>query len=514
MKYPIGIQDFESLRTNDYTYVDKTSLIYKLANEGKYYFLSRPRRFGKSLLVSTLSAYFSGKRELFKGLEIEQLEKDWKKYPVMHIDLNTGKYDSIDALNENLDYQITKFENTYGAPDKLYSLPLRFASVIEKACQKTGQPVAILVDEYDKPMLQAINNKELQEQFRATLKAFYSVLKTQDKYIRFAFLTGVTKFGKVSVFSDLNNLIDISMDARYQAICGITEKEMHEYFEEGIKFVAENNELTIEETCEKLRKRYDGYHFHQKSEGIYNPFSLLNTFAKGEFGSYWFETGTPTFLVQLLQRDKFYLPDLTEQQVTADFLNSIDSIDESPIPIIYQSGYLTIKGYNERFKFYTLGFPNEEVEEGFTNYLLPYYTHLGSESGPMFISNFVLSLESGKPEAFMKRMQVLFADSDYKIVGDAELYFQNAFYVVTKLLGFYVDVERTISDGRIDMVAKTKDYIYIFEFKYDKDAHTALQQIEDKGYAKPFAADKRKLIKVGVNFSRQHRCIDDWKVEE
>ena len=514
MKYPIGIQDFESLRTNDYTYVDKTSLIYKLANEGKYYFLSRPRRFGKSLLVSTLSAYFSGKRELFKGLEIEQLEKDWKKYPVMHLDLNTDKYDSKEVLEQRLNLFLSDWEEHYGRNINEVTLSQRFEGIIKRIAIKEGLPVVILVDEYDKPMLQAISNKELQTAYRNTLKAFYGALKSQDKYIRFAFLTGVTKFGKVSVFSDLNNLTDISMDARYQTICGITEKEMHEYFEEGIKFVAENNELTIEETCEKLRKRYDGYHFHQKSEGIYNPFSLLNTFAKGEFGSYWFETGTPTFLVQLLQRDKFYLPDLTEQQVTADFLNSIDSIDESPIPIIYQSGYLTIKDYDKEFQIYTLGFPNEEVEEGFTNFLMPYYMNTGSEGGPMFIRNFVMALRQGKPEAFMKRMQVLFADSDYKIVGDAELYFQNAFYVVTKLLGFYVDVERTISDGRIDMVAKTKDYIYIFEFKYDKDAHAALQQIEDKGYAKPFAADKRKLIKVGVNFSRQHRCIDDWKVEE
>jgi len=514
MKYPIGIQDFESLRTNDYTYVDKTSLIYKLANEGKYYFLSRPRRFGKSLLVSTLSAYFSGKRELFKGLEIEQLEKDWKKYPVMHLDLNTDKYDSKEVLEQRLNLFLSDWEEDYGRNINEVTLSQRFEGIIKRIAIKEGMPVVILVDEYDKPMLQAISNKELQTAYRNTLKAFYGALKSQDKYIRFAFLTGVTKFGKVSVFSDLNNLTDISMDARYQTICGITEKEMHEYFEEGIKFVAENNELTIEETCEKLRKRYDGYHFHQKSEGIYNPFSLLNTFAKGEFGSYWFETGTPTFLVQLLQRDKFYLPDLTEQQVTADFLNSIDSIDESPIPIIYQSGYLTIKDYDKEFQIYTLGFPNEEVEEGFTNFIMPYYMNTGSEGGPMFIRNFVMALRLGKPEAFMKRMQVLFADSDYKIVGDAELYFQNAFYVVTKLLGFYVDVERTISDGRIDMVAKTKDYIYIFEFKYDKDAHAALQQIEDKGYAKPFAADKRKLIKIGVNFSRQHRCIDDWKVEE
>ena len=394
MKYPIGIQDFESLRTNDYTYVDKTSLIYKLANEGKYYFLSRPRRFGKSLLVSTLSAYFSGKRELFKGLEMEQLEKDWKKYPVMHLDLNTDKYDSKEVLEQRLNLFLSDWEEDYGRNINEVTLSQRFEGIIKRIAIKEGMPVVILVDEYDKPMLQAISNKELQTAYRNTLKAFYGALKSQDKYIRFAFLTGVTKFGKVSVFSDLNNLTDISMDARYQTICGITEKEMHEYFEEGIKFVAENNELTIEETCEKLRKRYDGYHFHQKSEGIYNPFSLLNTFAKGEFGSYWFETGTPTFLVHLLQRDKFYLPDLTEQQVTADFLNSIDSIDESPIPIIYQSGYLTIKDYDKEFQIYTLGFPNEEVEEGFTNFLMPYYMNTGSEGGPMFIRNFVMALRS------------------------------------------------------------------------------------------------------------------------
>ena len=258
--------------------------------------------------------------------------------------------------------------------------------------------------------------------------------------------------------------------------------------------------MTVEETCAKLRNRYDGYHFHQRSVGVYNPFSLLNTFSKGEFGSYWFETGTPTFLVQLLQKDKFYLPDLTRQQVTSDILNSIDASTQNPIPALYQSGYLTIKDYDKEFQVYTLGFPNEEVEEGFTNYLMPYYMNTGNESGPMYIRNFVLALRQGQPEAFMKRMQVLFADSDYKIVGDAELYFQNAFYVVTKLLGFYVDVERTISDGRIDMI------------KYDKNADTALQQIEDKGYARPFSTDRRQLIKVGVNFSRQHRCIDDWKV--
>lgn len=514
MKYPIGIQDFDKIINEGYTYVDKTELIYKLVHEGSYYFLSRPRRFGKSLLMSTLDAYFSGKRELFKNLAIEKLEEDWTAYPVLHLDLNTGKYNSKDSLTHALDDFLSRLEANYGTFHSEKTLELRFMGIIERIYHKTGKPVVILVDEYDKPLLQSINNKELQDDFRATLKAFYSVLKTQDRYIRFALLTGVTKFGKVSVFSDLNNLTDISMDESYDTLCGITEEEMHRYFEESIQKLAERYKISYEETCARLKKRYDGYHFVEYGTGVYNPFSLLSTFRASKFGSYWFETGTPTFLVQLLQRENFYLPDLTQQQVSADMLNCIDTMDRNPIPVIYQSGYLTIKDYDEEFKVYTLGFPNEEVEEGFANYLLPYYAHTGSEGAPMYVRNFVLALRNGKPEQFMKRMQVLFADTDYKIVGNAELYFQNAFYIVTKLLGFYTEVERTISDGRIDMIVKTKDYIYIFEFKYDQSADTALQQIEDKGYAKPFATDGRKIVKIGVNFSREHRCIDEWKIKE
>ena len=514
MKYPIGIQDFDKIINEGYTYVDKTELIYKLVHEGSYYFLSRPRRFGKSLLMSTLDAYFSGKRELFKNLAIEKLEEDWTAYPVLHLDLNTGKYNSKDSLTHALDDFLSRLEANYGTFHSEKTLELRFMGIIERIYHKTGKPVVILVDEYDKPLLQSINNKELQEDFRATLKAFYSVLKTQDRYIRFALLTGVTKFGKVSVFSDLNNLIDISMDEGYDTLCGITEEEMHRYFEESIQKLAERYKISYEETCARLKKRYDGYHFVEYGTGVYNPFSLLSTFRASKFGSYWFETGTPTFLVQLLQRENFYLPDLTQQQVSADMLNCIDTMDRNPIPVIYQSGYLTIKDYDEEFKVYTLGFPNEEVEEGFANYLLPYYAHTGSEGAPMYVRNFVLALRNGKPEQFMKRMQVLFADTDYKIVGNAELYFQNAFYIVTKLLGFYTEVERTISDGRIDMIVKTKDYIYIFEFKYDQNADIALQQIENKGYAQPFVTDGRKIVKIGVNFSREHRCIDEWKIKE
>ncbi len=513
MKYPIGIQEFESIRKGGYAYVDKTALIFKLANEGKYYFLSRPRRFGKSLLMSTMAAYFSGRRELFEGLAVEQLEQDWTAYPILHLDLNTGKYASEESLNHVLDDFLSKLETRYGTFHSETTLELRFKGLVERIAKKEGRPVVILVDEYDKPMLQAITNKKLQDEFRSTLKAFYSVVKTQDKYIRFAFLTGVTKFGKVSVFSDLNNLMDISMDARYQTICGITDEEIHQNFEEGISHLAETNGISHDEACLRLKQRYDGYHFRQGGTGVYNPFSLLNTFATGEFGSYWFETGTPSFLVQLLQRDNFRLPDLTGQEVTSDMLNSIDSVDQSPIPTIYQSGYLTIKGYDPRFQLYTLGFPNEEVEEGFTRYLLPFYTNMGNE-GPMFIGQFVRDLETGRPKQFMRRMETMFADTDYRVVGDAELYFQNAFYLVSKMLGFYTEVERTISDGRVDMTVKTRDYIYIFEFKYDQNADAALRQIEEKGYARPFAADPRRLYKVGVNFSRQRRCIDDWKIAE
>jgi hypothetical protein len=510
MKYPIGIQNFESLRMDGYVYVDKTALIYKLVNEGRYYFLSRPRRFGKSLLISTLEAYLSGKRELFKGLAIEQLEKDWTEYPILHLDLNNQRYDSVESLNEILDLNVSKWEDLYGRYEKEKSLSLRFSGVIERAALKTGKRVVILVDEYDKPLLQALTNDTLQDEFRATLKAFYSVLKTEDQYIKFALLTGVTKFGKVSVFSDLNNLIDLSMNRRYQAICGITKQEILQYFDSSVHELADNYGLTYEDTLARIKRDYDGYHFVSNGMGIYNPFSVLNTFANCEFGRYWFETGTPSYLVDVMKQDRYPLPDLTQEQVTGDFLNSIDSMSKDPIPLIYQSGYLTIKSYDERFGFYTLGFPNKEVEEGFTEYLLPFYTNIKQGESAFFIGNFVHDLERGRVDDFMQRMQTMLSDTDYKIVGDSELYFQNAFFLICRMLGFYTEVERETSNGRMDMTVQTKDYIYIFEFKLDGSAEDALRQIDEKGYAKPFALDPCKLIKVGINFSLEKRCIEHW----
>lgn len=513
MKYPIGIQNFESLRKDGYVYVDKTRHVFNLANEGRYYFLCRPRRFGKSLLISTMEAYFSGKKELFEGLDIYSLEKEWAVHPIFHIDLNTADYKEEGSLALVLNDYLSKWEELYGSSASEQSLPLRFKGVVERAQKKTGKRVVILIDEYDKPILQTISNPELQERYRDQLKAFYSVLKTQDGFIKFAFLTGVSKFGKLSVFSDLNNLQDISMDNRYIDICGITEEEIHRYFEPSIKELASANSMTYEEVTKKLKEQYDGYHFKRNSIGIYNPFSLLNTLAKQEFNDYWFETGTPSFLIELLKRSNYELPDMTTEPVSDDLLNSIDSASKSPLPLIYQSGYLTIKGYDERFKRYRLGFPNKEVETGFLNYLLPYYAP-GVNRTEFELSNFVLDVESGRPEKFMERLKAMFADTSYKIAGNAELYFQNAMYLIFKIIGFYIDVERDMGDGRMDAVVRTDKYIYIFEFKLDKSADEAFKQIEDKGYATPFASDSRQLYKIGVNFSSKTRGVEEYKIEE
>ena len=475
--YPIGIQSFEKLRNDGYLYIDKTALIYKLVKTGSYYFLSRPRRFGKSLLISTLEAYFQGKKELFDGLAIAGLEKDWVQYPILHIDLNISKYDSAQDLDDILNDYLTNWEALYGAAPSETSLALRFKGVVKRACEKTGQRVVILVDEYDKPMLQAIGNKELQEKYRNTLKPFYGVLKTMDSCIKFALLTGVTKFGKVSVFSDLNNLDDISM-------------------------------------WNELKRNYDGYHFTHNSVGMYNPFSLLSAFKRREFGSYWFETGTPTYLVTLLKKHHYDLERMAHEETDAQVLNSIDSESTNPIPVIYQSGYLTIKGYDERFGIYRLGFPNREVEEGFIRFLLPFYANVNKVDSPFEIQKFVHEVEVGDYDSFFRRLQSFFADTPYEMVRELELHYQNVLFIVFKLVGFYVKVEYHTARGRVDLVLQTDRFIYVMEFKLDGTAEEALRQINEKRYAQPFELDSRKLFKIGVNFSAETRNIEKWIVEE
>ena len=457
--YPIGIQNFEKIRKDGYLYIDKTALVYQLVTTGQYYFLSRPRRFGKSLLLSTLEAYFQGKKELFEGLAMEKLEKDWKEYPILHFDLNISQYDSPDSLYKILNDILSRYEDEYGTRPSEVTLPLRFA-----------------------------------------------------------LLTGVTKFGKISVFSDLNNLMDLSMDNRYVEICGITEKEIHAYLDDEVKELADTQMTTYEETCLKLKQRYDGYHFTAKSEGIYNPFSLLNTFAKMEFGDYWFETGTPSYLVELLKHTHYDLYEMANTETDADVLNSIDSTSNNPIPVIYQSGYLTIKGYDPEFGIYRLGFPNKEVEEGFVKYLLPFYTSIQASKTPFEIGQFVREIRSGNYDAFFHRLQSFFADTPYEVIAgqkperDTELHYRNVLFIVFKLVGLYTQVEYHTSNGRIDLVLQTDRYVYIMEFKLNGTAEEALRQIEEKGYALPFAGDNREVFKIGVNFSAETRNIEKWLV--
>lgn len=512
VKYPVGVQNFESLRRDNYLYIDKTALLYKLVATGRYYFISRPRRFGKSMLISTLAAYFEGKKDLFEGLAIEQLEKDWKKRPVFVLDFNNGKYDTEEALEEIIDLHLRKWEKKYGHTVGIKELSNRFADVIERAHEQTGERVAVLIDEYDKPLLQNIGNSDMQDKLRATLRSVYSVIKGNDKDITFGLITGVTKYGKLSVFSDLNSPDDISISRDWSTLCGITEEELRTQLSAGINNMAEANGYTYEETLAQLKKKYDGYHFEYNAEGVYNPFSLLCALRNKSFKDYWFETGTPTFLVKLLQQSNYNLNDLTREEQTADALNSIENAETNPAPMLYQSGYLTIKGYDERFGFYKLGFPNEEVERGLTRFLLPAYCPVSNGRSVFFIQNFVQDVERGDANTFMRRLQTFFADSSYTVQGDRELYFQNTMFVVFKMMGFYVDIERTTSHGRIDMVVKTADYIYVIEIKLDATADEALKQIEEKAYAAPYVMDSRKVYKVGVNFSSETRGISEWTV--
>ena len=512
MLYPIGIQSFEDIRRGGYVYVDKTDLIYKLAATGKYYFLSRPRRFGKSLLVSTMEAYFQGKRELFDGLAIASLEKDWTEYPVLHFDLSGANYTDMEALNDKIGRQLETLESRFGVVKKYKTFPVRLDNLIECAFNKTGRQVVILIDEYDKPVIDNLDRPELQDRMRETLRGFYGVMKGKDGYIRFGFLTGVTKIGKMSVFSDLNNPADISLDKEYSDICGVSETDLAEYFAESVIELAEANGLSEEECCRKLALMYDGYHFHPKAAGVYNPFSLLSTFKVKEFREYWFETGTPSFLVKVMKNTSYDITSLSEQEADSSLLTDISSAFLNPVPLLYQSGYLTIKGYDEDFQMYRLGFPNREVKHGFLNYLMPYYTPVGSETPMMLISRMTRDVRSGNPESFMTRLDALFARTNYQIQGESEKDFQYAMYIIIELMGEYVETERTTSNGRIDILIKTKDYVYVIEIKTDSTPDEALAQIEERGYARPFADDPRRIFKIGVNFSTANRRIDGWKV--
>ena len=514
MLYPIGIQDFEKIRKDGFVYVDKTDLVYKMVQKGGYYFLSRPRRFGKSLLVSTMEAYFSGKKELFTGLALADLEKDWIQYPVLRFDLSGKQYKCISDLTETLFQHLVKLEGLYGVKPQFESPEARFKDVIDAAYAKTGLGVVILIDEYDKPIVDSLGDEELNESFRSLLQGFYGVMKAKDACIKFGFLTGVSKIGKLSVFSGLNNLKDISMDARYTDICGISEKDLKKYFKESIRELAEVNKMSVKTCYTQLAQMYDGYHFRQNSTGIYNPFSVLNTFETGDFDNYWFETATPSFLVRFLQRGNYKLDDITRDRVPASLLKGGNSERPNAITLLYQTGYLTIKGYNEADRLYCLGYPNKEVEDSFMESLSEFYTPIDKNPGVLSAPKFVEDIRKGDVEMLMRRFTAFFADLDYQIMGDDELYFQNTMYVMLKIIGQQVQVERHTSNGRIDILIQTDRFVYIIELKRDKDPNDALDQIDEKGYDWPFMADERKVFKIGANFSTKNHRLENWVVKE
>ena len=517
-KLPIGVQSFESLRKDGYLYVDKTKYIYDLVHAGKQYFLSRPRRFGKSLFLSTLRAYWEGKKELFAGLDIVALEKDnpdaWQPYPVFYFDFNGKNYQSDTALEEVLDRQLSGWETVYGE-DGSRPLETRFQNLLQTASKKTGKRCVVLVDEYDKSLLETLHNPVLAEHNKAVFKGFFGTLKSYDEYLQFVFITGVTKFSKVSIFSDLNQLNDISMQENFAGLCGIPEREIQEVFLPEVEALAQKHKMTVDECFHKLRKQYYGYHFYPDSEGVYNPFSLLKAFYAKSFGFYWFETGTPTFLARQIQKSMFDVQKFTNGMLYSNETALSDYRIDNPdlVPLLYQSGYLTIVGYDAARQRFTMGFPNEEVKYGFLGSLLPVYAPEAASNTGKDIYTLDEYIEAGNLQGVRNIITALFASIPYGSGKNLfEHYFQSVIYLVFMLLGKLVICEFHSSQGRADCIVETKDYIYIFEFKLDRSADEALAQIEEKGYALPYAADARRLFKVGVKFDSQARNITEWKV--
>ena len=526
MKYPIGIQDFEKIIQNGYVYVDKTDLIYKLVTGGNIFFLSRPRRFGKSLLVSTLENYFLGKKELFQGLAIDSLEKEWAEYPVFHLDFNGINFTNPEALEESLRKFLESAEKKYGIETDNTQYGLRFMEIMETAHEKTGRRAVVLIDEYDKPLLDVMNTgipspvvageiKTLEDYNREILKGFYSVFKLADRHLQFVLLTGVTKFSQISVFSGFNQPDDISYDGRYDALCGITKEELLSVIKEQIKELGEANGMTEEETIAKLKRKYDGYHFSENMLDTFNPFSLLNCFEKKKFKDYWFSTGTPTYLVRLLANSRDNINELAGKYYPASEFVDYKATTQKPLPMIYQSGYFTIKGYNNRRDTYLLDFPNEEVRSGMVAVLSSDY--FGDNSSPStWINDVSDSLEAANLETFKLQLTSFLSNISYRFQRktdekECERYFQYTFYLIIQMLGRYnTYIEKETSQGRIDCVLECPEYVYIFEFKLNATAAVALKQIEEKGYALPYAADSRKLYKVGISFSSDTGTVNDF----
>ena len=519
---PLGVQDFSILREGDYLYVDKTSLVYELTHTQRAVFLSRPRRFGKSLLLSTIKYYFLGRKDLFSGLAIEQLEEQgkdsWSEYPVMYFSLASGEFMEKDGLAKKLRTSLNDFEEKYELPHDEVTLAIRFAKALENANKKTGRKVVVLVDEYDNPLLKNMTvNPQQEEANRNLYKAFFATLKDCDEYLRFYMFTGVTKFSKVSIFSDLNQLTDISMADEYAEICGITKQEIEDNFDLYIQNLSKKVCLSRDAALSELKRMYDGYHFSGEGEGMYNPFSLLHCFNECKFGNYWFESGTPTFLINKLNASNFDIRQFTDEvKVSESEIKDYRPENADPVPLFYQSGYLTIKSWNKRQNSYKLTFPNAEVKYGFLNSLAPSYLHVEDKPAPFNIDILDDAVEEGDTEGMKKWFTALFALLPYPTGADTEAIteqnFQNVIFMALTMMGKYARTEVHSAKGRADCILETDDYVYVFEFKRDVSAAEALKQIEEQGYAAPYSADKRKLFKIGVNFSSTERNITEWEV--
>lgn len=511
-RYPIGIQHFEQLRNRGCVYVDKTELIYRLTHTDQIYFLSRPRRFGKSLLISTLEAYFQGKKELFKGLAMEHLEQEWATFPVLHIDFSISKYLTADYLRAAINWHLKQWEEEYGCPASDTFFSVRLSNIIKCAYQKTGKQIVLLVDEYDSPMPDSNSDPALQNELRGIVRDFFSPIKGLGQYLRFFFITGISKFNQLSIFSELNNLKNISMRDDFSALCGITEEELLTQLKPDIEQMAEANNETYEEACAHLKHQYDGYHFSSGGPDIYNPFSLFNAFDAKEYKKYWFSTGTPTFLLDLLRQTDFDVRNLDGLTATDEQFDSPTDQITDPIPVLYQSGYLTIKGYDPTFRIYNLAYPNSEVRYGFTESLLPMYVHRFPRENTFYAVSFLRDLMKGDIESCLERTRAFFASIPHDLENKTEKHYQTIFYLLFRLMGQYVDVEVKSAIGRADVVLKLQDAIYVFEFKYDGTPEEALAQIDSKQYAIPYQMDNRQVIKVGINFDSATRTIGEWKI--
>ena len=531
MNYPIGIQDFAKLRENDFVYVDKTDMVFDITKNDGVYFLSRPRRFGKSLLVSTIKYYFEGRHDLFKGLKIESLEKKWETYPVFEIDFNGSNYTEADALEQTLNGYLIKWEQQYGVKPATDQPGRRLADVLHQAHVQTGKTCVVLVDEYDKPMLDAMdtglktrvgdNEMLIEDHNRETLKAFYSVFKLADADLRFVLLTGVTKFAQVSVFSGFNNARDISMNPRFDAICGISREELNNVFASSIEELANTNMLSVEEAKSQLQQRYDGYHFSNGMTDIYNPFSLLNAFADDNIRDYWFASGTPSYLMRLLAHSNEDIQGIIARSYEAQEFVDYRATVEAPVPMIYQSGYLTIKGYNREDEEYKLDFPNHEVASGFLAILASGYFHTPTEPNS-WANKLKKALHHGKPEDFRDLLNDFLASIPYSVresngEKSHERQFQYTVYLIMRLIGSTRNTvyhEKATSKGRADCVIETPRYVYVFEYKLDRPAAEAMTQIGDRGYADPYVHDGRPVYAIACSFSSETGTISDWMVKQ